>query len=316
MSDKIKLSEWAQKNGITYQTAYRWYRADKLPCKSITQTPTGTILVEELDETDTKDLIPPNEKTIVQHLVSAYRKIQQQQSKEEKEVQAQRDLTEKEGGKVHYDDVSCQEKQEILKGFGFGKDEQPDLLKKITKRDKLTIDDKLELIHKDIEKISTDTQTQDADLKQIMSNLFGDDKTVYERFKKKVMYEVGKQIHSIFKGVKDMSSLKSTMDNLETAIKYNDVENWNKPIANKEDNAKIKNIKLVEKSDNPTTDDLIQYIFSVEYQGKEDDTVQALYKKSQKAVILWVVNAKYNDFPGAEISNKIEKLIQEKEHNG
>lgn len=229
---KIKLSEWAEKNGITYQTAYRWYRADRLPCKSITQTPTGTILVEELDEIDTKDLIPPNEQTIVQHLVSAYRKIQQQQqSKQEKEeLKDQKKIKDFNEGKLVYEDVSCKEKQEILKGFGFGKPEAPDLLKKIAKRDTLTIDDKIELIHKDIVKVSTDIQMHGNDLEQIMSNLFGEEKTVYERFKNMIMYEVGKQIHMIFKDVKDMDSFKSSMVKLGLMIQAHMVfseKEWN-----------------------------------------------------------------------------------------
>jgi len=42
----MKLSTWAKKNGIAYQTAYSWFKNGKLPI-SATQTPTGTILVEE-----------------------------------------------------------------------------------------------------------------------------------------------------------------------------------------------------------------------------------------------------------------------------
>lgn len=42
----MKLSEWAKKVGISYKTAWRWFRDEKLPVKAI-QTSTGTILVEE-----------------------------------------------------------------------------------------------------------------------------------------------------------------------------------------------------------------------------------------------------------------------------
>lgn len=42
----MKLSEWAKKNGITYRTAWKWFKAGKLPV-SAEQTPTGTILVKE-----------------------------------------------------------------------------------------------------------------------------------------------------------------------------------------------------------------------------------------------------------------------------
>ncbi|MDM8552561.1 IS607 family transposase [Desulfobacterales bacterium HSG2] len=40
----MKLSEWAKEKGITYKTAYRMFRAGKLPVAS-EQLPTGTILV-------------------------------------------------------------------------------------------------------------------------------------------------------------------------------------------------------------------------------------------------------------------------------
>ncbi len=42
----LKLSEWARKQGISYLTAWRWFRAGKLPVPA-RQMPTGTILVEE-----------------------------------------------------------------------------------------------------------------------------------------------------------------------------------------------------------------------------------------------------------------------------
>lgn len=40
----MKLSDWAKVNGISYLTAYRWFRKGILPVESI-QMPTGTILV-------------------------------------------------------------------------------------------------------------------------------------------------------------------------------------------------------------------------------------------------------------------------------
>ncbi len=42
----MKLSEWARRQGISYLTAWRWFRAGKLPVPA-RQMPTGTILVEE-----------------------------------------------------------------------------------------------------------------------------------------------------------------------------------------------------------------------------------------------------------------------------
>ena len=41
----MKLSEWARRNGVHYQTAYRWFRSGALPVPA-RKLPTGTILVE------------------------------------------------------------------------------------------------------------------------------------------------------------------------------------------------------------------------------------------------------------------------------
>jgi putative resolvase len=41
----VKLSEWARREGIHYTTAWRWWRAGKLPVPA-RQTSTGTILVD------------------------------------------------------------------------------------------------------------------------------------------------------------------------------------------------------------------------------------------------------------------------------
>lgn len=42
----MKLSDWARRQGISYITAWRWFKAGKLPVPA-RQLPTGTILVEE-----------------------------------------------------------------------------------------------------------------------------------------------------------------------------------------------------------------------------------------------------------------------------
>lgn len=49
----MKLSEWARKNGLTYQTAHSMFKNGKLPVKS-TQLETGTILVYENEPLDKK----------------------------------------------------------------------------------------------------------------------------------------------------------------------------------------------------------------------------------------------------------------------
>lgn len=47
----MKLADWAEKQGISYITAYRWFRAGKMPCKAI-QSESGTILVSENNSTE------------------------------------------------------------------------------------------------------------------------------------------------------------------------------------------------------------------------------------------------------------------------
>lgn len=41
---KIKLSKWAKEQGISYTTAYRWFKAGKI--QNAEQADTGTIMVE------------------------------------------------------------------------------------------------------------------------------------------------------------------------------------------------------------------------------------------------------------------------------
>ncbi|MDA8065091.1 MAG: IS607 family transposase [Thermaerobacter sp.] len=42
----MKLSQWAKEQGVSYRTAWRWFRDGKLPVAA-EQLPTGTILVKE-----------------------------------------------------------------------------------------------------------------------------------------------------------------------------------------------------------------------------------------------------------------------------
>lgn len=44
----MKLSEWAKKQGISYHTAWRWFKEGKLPVRA-EQTPSSTILVYETE---------------------------------------------------------------------------------------------------------------------------------------------------------------------------------------------------------------------------------------------------------------------------
>lgn len=42
----MRLRDWAKKEGIAYQTAWRWFKAGKLPVPAI-KTASGSILVDE-----------------------------------------------------------------------------------------------------------------------------------------------------------------------------------------------------------------------------------------------------------------------------
>lgn len=44
--DRVKLSEWARQQGVSYQTAWRWVKDGKMPVP-VRQAPSGTWIVEE-----------------------------------------------------------------------------------------------------------------------------------------------------------------------------------------------------------------------------------------------------------------------------
>jgi putative resolvase len=52
----MKLSVWAKKQGISYRTAWRWFKDGKLPVKA-EQTGTGTILIKESTPHDNEVVI-------------------------------------------------------------------------------------------------------------------------------------------------------------------------------------------------------------------------------------------------------------------
>lgn len=45
----MKLSAWAKKQGICYQTAWRWVRDDKMPVP-FKKMPSGTIIVYDVEQ--------------------------------------------------------------------------------------------------------------------------------------------------------------------------------------------------------------------------------------------------------------------------
>ena len=52
----MKLSVWAKKQGISYQTAHRWFKEGRMPCEAI-QMPTGTIIVKEDNNSKSEDRV-------------------------------------------------------------------------------------------------------------------------------------------------------------------------------------------------------------------------------------------------------------------
>jgi predicted site-specific integrase-resolvase len=51
----MKLSDWAKKQGIHYNTAYNWFNSGKMPCESY-KTKSGTIMVIEKDIIDKNNI--------------------------------------------------------------------------------------------------------------------------------------------------------------------------------------------------------------------------------------------------------------------
>ena len=73
----MRLSEYAQKTGVCYMTAYRWYKAGKIPEAYI--TPTGKVYVREPEKKSDE-----HEKTVV------YCRVSSSQNKSNLEAQAER----------------------------------------------------------------------------------------------------------------------------------------------------------------------------------------------------------------------------------
>lgn len=73
---KIKLSKWAEENGVCYHTAYKWFHEGKI--KNAVQLDTGTILIEK-NNVDEKV-----EKTFI------YARVSNQSRKKEMEYQVNR----------------------------------------------------------------------------------------------------------------------------------------------------------------------------------------------------------------------------------
>ena len=79
----MKLSEWARQQGISYLTAWRWFRAGKLPVPA-PQLPSGTILV---------DVPQPQGRTVLYARVSSH----DQRDDLERQVRRLREYAERQG---------------------------------------------------------------------------------------------------------------------------------------------------------------------------------------------------------------------------
>src|SRR5271157_3345928 len=76
----MKLKEWSVKQGISYMTAYRWFKSGKLPVKAY-QAQTGTIIISDSDE-----LLKGNNKKII----CIYSRVSYYEKKDDLNRQAQR----------------------------------------------------------------------------------------------------------------------------------------------------------------------------------------------------------------------------------
>lgn len=94
----MKLSDWAKQQGISYETAWRWFRDDKLPVPS-TQTETGTILVHP-------ETLPEPSKTVLYARVSSH----DQKNSLENQIRRMKDFSSAKGWQI----------DEIVKEIGSG----------------------------------------------------------------------------------------------------------------------------------------------------------------------------------------------------
>lgn len=111
----MKLSFYAKQIGVTYRTAWNWYKAGKL---SGYQTPTGTIIVTESNTVSAQTQILSN-KTVV------YARVSAAENKSNLESQSRRLLD--------YCAAKGYQVEQVVKEIGSGvNDQRPKLLKLLT----------------------------------------------------------------------------------------------------------------------------------------------------------------------------------------
>lgn len=211
MANMIKLSEWANRNGINYQTAYRWYKAGKLPAKSILKTPTGTILVEEIQEEDvplerSESIIMDDSIPLHTRLKHAYKYIQAQTDprvEEDKKV-----LKEEPYYNKWQDNISDTEKQKILEDL------------QITLRDGLPTKSfperkpksEADALKEDLIKLNDEYNILKNDVAELMSNVFGDGNRLLERIESRYLHEITKAMKALLERSNSFEDLKKNYE--------------------------------------------------------------------------------------------------------
>lgn len=247
MATMIKLSQWAENHGINYQTAYRWYKAGKLPAKNIVKTPTGTILVEELvpeydDTSESESIFTDETQPLNKRLIHAYKFIQANQ-KENPDIHKERleEMTHRK-----QEDVPCEEKEKILKEMNllsenpfFSGDNtilelisiKQELMKKGQfETEQFKVIQKLiqekqkesctEAMKKDVIKLSEDFDLLKEDHDKLMKEIFGDiNKGVfYTRIKNRIIHLTFKSIEGLLENAESFEDLKKNYKEYKRAF--------------------------------------------------------------------------------------------------
>jgi hypothetical protein len=230
MSNMIKLSEWAAKHGINYQTAYRWYKADKLPAKNIIKTPTGTILVEELVpeyDTTSETIFTDESQPLNKRLIHAYRFIQANQ----KDTKDDHKDHLEEFTKQKQEDVPCDEKEKLLKEMCLLK-EDPFVGPQINAHSNAwsTLAPKPEDINQamknDIVKTSEDLELLKEDHDKLSKEIYGDINkgSFYPRIKSRIIHLTFKTIESLFDKADSFEDVKKNYKKFKEAYLNQKIE--------------------------------------------------------------------------------------------
>lgn len=220
MANMIKLSEWASRNGINYQTAYRWYKAGKLPAKNIVKTPTGTILVEELEPeyTTEKDeaIMSDDSLPLAKRLVSAYKYIQSQ--KDSEVIKKVEDMTSDPYYNKWQDKISDEEKQKLLEDMNLTLRNELPTKSFPTQKPKSEFD----ALKEDFIKLHDDYNILKDDVNELMSNVFGDGKRLLDRIETRNLHEIEKTLKALIESAKSFDDLKRNYEEYKNAVLFSE----------------------------------------------------------------------------------------------